>query len=116
MGRLGYKVLMHEPASKRKSWGFHALPGFYVGPATHHYRNFIVFSNKTRVSRPSETVEFRHHYITVPHITPEDKVLNAITKLKAELAAIRSPSSTSQLAAIKNTQIFFPQCKRDGKP
>jgi len=95
MGPSGYRFLIHELVKTRTSWGFHAIEGFYTGPALHHYQNLTVFPSKTRSSRISNTVEFRHRYITVPQITPEDKVINTITKLKHELAVIPTPNKSS---------------------
>ena len=102
MGLLGCKVLMHEPAQIRSSWSFYCIPGYYCGLALHHYRSVTVFPNKTRTPHISNTVEFRHHCITVPIVTSEDKVVDTIAKLKTELAGIPRPNSTPQLTAIKN--------------
>ena len=66
-----------------------------------------VFPNKTRSPQTSNTVEFYHKYITVPHVSPEDKVINAIVKLKHKLAAIISPNSSPQLLAIKQLKSIF---------
>ena len=100
MGPLGCKVLIHEPTNKRTSWGFHATPGYYIGPALNHYRSFKVFPSKTRSPRISDIVEFQHSHITVPEVSPEDKVIDTITKLKRELASIPSPNDSNQMKAI----------------
>ena len=34
---MGCRVLIHEPAKTRTSWGFHATPGHRVGPALQRY-------------------------------------------------------------------------------
>ena len=44
-------------------------------------------------------------------ITPEDKVVDAVTKLKQELAAITSPNSYNQLNAIEKLQTMFSKHK-----
>ena len=95
MGPLGCKVLMHELNNNRSSWGFCAIEGYYVGPAMYHYRSYTVFPTKTKSLRTSDTVEFRHHYITTPAVSPKDKVIDAISRLKKELASIPSPNSTN---------------------
>ena len=46
-------------------------------------------------------VEFRHSYIIVHRVTPEDKVVDAIAKLKTNLAAIPVPNSDDQLTVVK---------------
>ena len=111
MGPLGCKVLIHEPVQTRSSLSFHCIPGYYCGPALHHYRSVTVFPNKTRTPRISDTAEFQYHYIIVPIVTSEDKVVDTISKLKTELAGIPTPNSTPQLAAIKNLQEIFSRYK-----
>ena len=66
MEPTGYRSLIHEPIRNRTSWGAHAIEGCYASPALHHYRNFTFFYSKTRVSRVSDIVEFRHDIITTP--------------------------------------------------
>ena len=49
----------------------------------------------------------------MPEVTPKDKVVNAISKLKQELAAIPSPSSLNQLSAIEKLQSMFSNYKKN---
>ena len=72
-----------------------------------------MFPIKTRYIRHSETVEFRHDFITVPIVTPEEQDVSVITKLKQELADITSPSSSLQLIAIKQLQTMFSKHKNN---
>ena len=104
---MGCRVLIHAPEKLRSSGGFHAVPGYYVGPALNHYRCFIVFPIKTISIIHSDTVEFRHNFITVPVVMTGVKVVSAITQLKQELAAMPSPSSIHQLTAIKQLPSLF---------
>ena len=92
------------------------MPGYYVGPTLYHYHSFTVFPMKTRSIRHCDTVEFRHGCIIVPAVTPEDKVVNAISKLKQELAAIPSPNSHNQLNAIEKLQTMFSKYKNSEQP
>ncbi len=39
----GTKVMVHEKSSVRGTWAPHAVDGFYVGPAMHHYRCYRVW-------------------------------------------------------------------------
>ena len=66
-----------------------------------------MFPSKDRSTRVSDTVEFRHVSITAPQITPEDKVINGITKLKSELAFIPVPNEDNQIEAISNLRNLF---------
>ena len=108
---MGCRILIHKPVKVCSSWEFRAIPGYYTGPALHHYCCFTVFPSSTRTPQTSNTVEFRHHYITVPTITPEDRVISAIAKLKQELASIPSPKSEHQLSALYNRKTLFSKYK-----
>ena len=68
---------------------------------------------KTRPITHCDTVEFCHECIAVPTVTPEDKVFNAIAKLKQELDAIPSPSYLNQLTAIEKQQTMFSKHKNN---
>ena len=96
-----YRVLINEQVKNRQSWGFHAIEGFYIGTVILHYRNITVFPRKMRSIRTSDAVEFRHSYIIVPKVTPEDKVVDAIAKLETDLIAILAPNSDDQLIVIE---------------
>ena len=111
MGPMGFRVLIHEPVKTRTSWGFHAMPVHYVGSALHHYRCFTVFPIKTRSIKHSETVEHRNDFITLPIVTPKDKVVSEISKLKQEMAIIPSPISNNKLTATKQLQTMFSKYK-----
>ena len=111
MCTMCYRVMIHEPANLRSSWGCHAVPGYYVGPALNQCLCFTIFPTKTRTPRISDAIEFSHHYITVTHVAPEDKVINSITKLKQKLAIELSPNSSNHLTAIKQLKSLYSKCK-----
>ena len=52
----------------------------------------------------ADTIGFRHHKLTLPSVTPEDKVLHGVQQLMEALK--NTPSSTvyAQLQAIKALQ------------
>jgi hypothetical protein len=54
----GCKVLIHEKPSQRASWAPHGVMGWYLGPATEHYRCYRCYVGKTQAERISDTVEF----------------------------------------------------------
>ena len=81
---------------------FAPLPQFYS-----------ISYKKNRSIRHSGTIEFRHECITVSAVTPEDKVVNAITKLKQKFTAIPSPTSLNQLTKIEKLQTTFSKCKNN---
>jgi len=78
---IGQAVEMHVVPSKRKTWGEHTTPGFYLGNSWDHYRCHVVWVKNTRNTRIGQTVFFRHKYITQPIITPTDAILRATDDL-----------------------------------
>ena len=52
----------------------------------------------------SDTTEFRHHHITQPAVTPEDRVTNGLQQLVAALQGGASSRSSEQLSAIQLLQ------------
>jgi hypothetical protein len=44
----GIKFLIHEKPDVRDTWAHRAVPGWYLGPAMHHYRCYRVWAQPTR--------------------------------------------------------------------
>ncbi len=82
---LGCAVEMHESTNRRRTWDPRSLSGWYIGTSTEHYRCHKIFCKRTRSERISDTVVFRHRYITQPEITPEDHIIKAVSDLTAAL-------------------------------
>ena len=68
---------MLEHPDKRKTWGVKSKPSFYIGTSLEHYRYFWGFVPETRSIRGSESVIFKHKYITNPSVTPADEIVHA---------------------------------------
>jgi hypothetical protein len=71
----GCKVLVHEKPSQRASWAPHGVTGWYLGPATEHYRCYRCYVSKTQAERISDTVEFFPKDTTSPHLSTEEAAL-----------------------------------------
>ena len=63
---VGCRVLIHAKPSTRRSWDFRAKDGFYIGPALDSYRCFNLVTCDTKSQVISDTVEFRHSYLSIP--------------------------------------------------
>ena len=61
---LGSGCQFHIKPGKRRTWGEHP---------------HIVFVKATKHLRLSDTVNFKHKFITQPTVTPEDRIVNALT-------------------------------------
>ena len=80
---LGWKVLVFEDLSKRRSWDPHGVKGFVIGPALEHYRNYQCFVPTTGAIRTTNTISFfppKHFQLpTAP--TPEEVLVEAAKEL-----------------------------------
>jgi hypothetical protein len=77
MAPPGTKIIVHEKPNQRRTWDPHGVDGWYLGPATGHYRCYRVFINKTRAERITDTVEFLPHEIEMPFPTPTEIAVEA---------------------------------------
>ena len=107
LGPVGCRVLIHAKPGTRRSWDFRAKEGFYIGPALDSYRCFKLVKSDTKSQVISDTVEFRHSYITVPSQSPEDKIIHGLQVVAGAIAGANPPTSLSQLDAIANLRDIF---------
>lgn len=89
---LGCKIVMHDRAEDRRSWGPHGTHGFYIGLALHHYRNYGCYIPSTRHTRAFNTVLFYPHCCALPLATPGDQLTMALQDLTNVLEKPIPPS------------------------
>ena len=58
----GTKIIIHDKPAIRGSWETRGYEGWYIGPASNHYRCHTVYANHTVHERVADTVEFFPHY------------------------------------------------------
>ena len=83
LGPLGISVIVYTKTGRRKSWDFCGKDGWNVGASMTHYSCQRVIPKLTRCMMISDTTEFRHHHITQPSVTAEDRVLHGLEQLMA---------------------------------
>ncbi len=82
---LGCAIHSHVKPDDRRSWDAHADTGFNLEMSMEHHRCYRVYITKTRAMRVSNTVNFKHQYITIPTVSPESLVVAAAQQLTAAL-------------------------------
>ena len=107
MGPLGSRVILHAKPELRKSWDFRGQDGFYVGPALNHYRCYSILKRDSQAVVISDTVRFRHHNLTVPNLTAEDKIVHALRALTHNMPSNPAASTEQQLRAIATLRDIF---------
>ncbi len=103
---LGCAVMAHVKPKNRRTWDTHAEMGFNIGTAMEHHQYFHVYIVKTRATRVSDRVFFKHQYITNPQITPETLVIKAVVELTNVLKGTVSRDSKTAEALQKVSSLF----------
>jgi hypothetical protein len=103
---LGCAVKAHIKPKNRRTWDTHAETGFNIGTAMEHHRCFHVYIVKTRATRVSDRVFFKHQYITNPQITPETLVIKAAAELTNVLKGTVSRDGKTAEALQKVSSLF----------
>jgi hypothetical protein len=74
---LGCVIQAHVEMEDRCTWDTRSDTGFGLGTAMEYHRCFRVYITKTRATRISDMVFFKHQYITNPSVSPESHVVAA---------------------------------------
>jgi len=80
--------------------------GFSLGTSMEHHRCFRVYVTKTRATRISDTVHFKHQYITNPTVSPESHVVAAAQQLATALQG-NIPAGNETAEALQKVSDLF---------
>ncbi len=103
---IGCVVQMHVKPDNRLSWDTGLEPGFNLGTSMEHHRCFRVYVTRTRATRISNTVLFKHQYITSPTISPESHVVAAVQQLVTALRCNIPTGNETVEALTRVTKLF----------
>ena len=98
--------MAHVKPKNCQSWDVHGNVGFNIGTAMEHHRCFHVYIVKTRATRISDLVFFKHQYITNPQLTPETLVLKAASELTSALKGTLSREAETADALARVSKLF----------
>ncbi|KAL7480170.1 hypothetical protein ACHAW6_005874 [Cyclotella cf. meneghiniana] len=101
---LGCAVQFHIKPTNRQSWGEHSSDGWHLGSSAEHYRCWWVFVKETRSKRITDTVFFKHKYITQPTVTPADAIVKAYQDLTFALKGIKNHKGNAHMEALSRIQ------------
>ncbi len=82
---LGCAIHSHVRPNDRRSWDAGANTGFNLRTFMEHHRCYRVYITKMQATRVSNTVNFKHQYITNPTVSPESLVIAVAQQLTAAL-------------------------------
>jgi hypothetical protein len=103
---LGCSVMAHVKPKNRRTWDVHGEVGYSIGTSMEHHRCFNVYIVKTRATRVSDSVFFKHQYITNPQLTPETLVMKAAAELTSALKGTVSQDAETADALAKVSDLF----------
>ena len=92
----GTRILVHDKPSNRASWAPHGVPGFYLGPASKHYRCYTVWVTPTNAVRITDTVAWFPEHGSMPTLNPHDSVIAVIKDLSNTLQTFGSVVSPTR--------------------
>ncbi len=103
---IGFAVQMHVKPNNHLSWDTRSEPGFNLGTSMEHHQCFRVYVTRTRATRISNTVLFKHQYMTSPMISPESHVVAAVQQL---ITALRGniPTGNETTEALTRVSKLF---------
>ena len=101
----GTKAMVHVKPDKRKSWDYHAIDGFYIGPALEHYRCLKTYIPKTHRERVADTVKIIPNVIPFPQSNLDDHIKNVSEQLFHLLKNKNTPTGPFLPSSTKNSLI-----------
>jgi hypothetical protein len=104
---IGCAVQTHVKLDDRLSWDTRLEPGFNLGTSMEHHQCFRVYVTRTRATRISDTVMFKHQYITSPTISPESHVVAATQQLVTALQGNIPAGNKTAEALTKVRKLFI---------
>ncbi len=103
---IGCAVQMHVKPDNRLSWDTRLEPGFNLGTSMEHHQCFRVYVTRIRATRISNTVMFKHQYITSQTISPESHVVAAAQQLVMTLQGNIPAGNETAEALTKVSKLF----------
>jgi hypothetical protein len=103
---IGCAVLIHVKPKNRQTWDTHTKAGYNLGTSMEHHQCFKIYITKTRATRVSDTVFFKHQYITNLRVSPESLVVAAAQQLTSGLKG-NIPAGNETAEALKKVSELF---------
>ena len=103
---LGTKALIYDAPAVRASWVPHATDGYYVGPASNHYRCLCFYIPTTRRFRFADTWCLYPSHCQVPVISEHDKTLLAANAFLTQIGGTVPTLAQNKIKHIKTIRQY----------
>ena len=98
---LGCDIIAHKKKGTRHSWDFRNVSVWDVGVVLQPYCCHKIVAKSTLAAQVSNTVEFRHHHLTQPTVTPMYRIFDSVNTPTCALHKAPKIVCNNQLFAIK---------------
>ncbi len=92
---------MHKAPTKQGTWAENSIHGWYTQTSPKHYRCHVIYTKNMKSMRISDTVWFKHKYITQPTVTPADMIVKALTDLTQALKGRTNLNGLKRIESLK---------------
>jgi len=109
MAPMGCAVQIYKSRDRRGMWAEHTTDGWYLETSKEHYRCHKVHVKRTNSKKITDTVFFKHRYITQPSVTSADILTKAIEDLSAALKQQRNTKGLQEMEALRKLDELLNQ-------
>ncbi len=99
-------VIAHAKPKNQQTWDVHADTGFNIRMVMEHHQCFYIYIVKIRAMRISNTVFFKHQYITNPQVTPKTLIIKVVSEHTSALRESVSHDGKMADALEKLSKLF----------
>jgi hypothetical protein len=103
---LGCAVQAHVKPDARQTWDTNCKARFNIGTSMEHNCCFKIYIIRTRPTRISNTVFFKHQYITNPEVSYKTMVIQAAQQLTSTLQGNVAPETKAADAQRRVRKLF----------
>ncbi len=97
---MGCAVQTHKSSEQWGTWVANTINGWYLQTSHEHYWCHQIYVKKTKSERISDTVFFKHRYLTQPSVTPVDRIIKALGDSTQALKGRRNLKGIEQIKAL----------------
>jgi hypothetical protein len=101
---MGCAVHFHIKPARRKTFREHSSDGLYLQTSPEHYCCHIVFVKATKSKQITDTVFFKHKYITQPTVMHADAIVNSYHNLVKTIQGLSNTNNHAHFKAIQRIQ------------
>ena len=98
---MGCTVQIYESTNRRTTWAENSIEGWYLRTSPEHYWCHVMHVKMMRSEQITDTVWFKHNYITQPKVTPADQIVKAINDLTCALKGKNNVEGLEQMEALQ---------------